>query len=405
MKIIDEQGKIFGKINMIDFMVVALLVCMIPVFYYVYQTVLIKNRIKPDAEFVLLDLHCRFIAINPDAVRSIAVGDKEFDKAGNVIGEVTWIGESKQYKYIFDIGKAVVISKDVENMLELPVRLKLRAEAKDQNLYYKERRVVFDSPIVFQTHKYTVKCLINEKPITRVDRVSQVEMNLVFKNLDEELCKVIAPGDKEFDDKGQLMAEIVDVGRIEKNTIEVDLGNQNYTIAEDSTKKQVNARLRIKVEIREDGSLYYKSALIGQGNMVEFHTDKYSIKGYPANIFAKERWVQLKVKFSGITADATKGVMEGDNELDMNRRIIARVSRRISERPSDIKMLAVKEDKFVSLDSPYQRDLVLLLDVLCESKNGILYYKNYPVQVGNLFDFTTEAYSISGTIVSMELAR
>ena len=37
MRIIDEKGRIFGKINIIDFLAVVFLLCLIPMFYFGFR--------------------------------------------------------------------------------------------------------------------------------------------------------------------------------------------------------------------------------------------------------------------------------------------------------------------------------------------------------------------------------
>ncbi len=39
MKIVDEKGRLFGKINVIDFLVVLFLACLIAMFYFGYITI------------------------------------------------------------------------------------------------------------------------------------------------------------------------------------------------------------------------------------------------------------------------------------------------------------------------------------------------------------------------------
>lgn len=44
MKIIDEKGRLFGKINIIDFLVILFLLCILPGFYFGYQILTERPR-------------------------------------------------------------------------------------------------------------------------------------------------------------------------------------------------------------------------------------------------------------------------------------------------------------------------------------------------------------------------
>jgi hypothetical protein len=72
----------------------------------------------------------------------------------------------------------------------------------------------------------------------------------------------------------------------------------------------------------------------------------------------------------------------------------------ISNKPSGV--LALKENQVITLNHPFNKDMLLSLDVRCMQKKGVYYFKNYPVKMGNTLTFSTDSYSIPGIIVAME---
>lgn len=50
MKIIDEKGRLFGKINLIDFMVIVFFLCLTPMFWFGYK-IFTKAPTLPSAKF------------------------------------------------------------------------------------------------------------------------------------------------------------------------------------------------------------------------------------------------------------------------------------------------------------------------------------------------------------------
>lgn len=64
--------------------------------------------------------------------------------------------------------------------------------------------------------------------------------------------------------------------------------------------------------------------------------------------------------------------------------------------------MTLREDKFSILAHHFLKDMVLLMDVVTIDKEGVLCFKNYPVKIGNNITFTTELYSVTGVITSIE---
>ncbi|HDZ76732.1 MAG TPA: hypothetical protein ENH41_01445 [Candidatus Omnitrophica bacterium] len=157
---------------------------------------------------------------------------------------------------------------------------------------------------------------------------------------------------------------------------------------------------------KDDRELYFKGAQLRYNSPFEFKTDKYSAQVKIAKMYEsmpsplKEKWLSLQVKFSGIIPEVANVITEGDVEKDPTGKITGRLKAIISSRSSDV--LILKKGKFITLAHPFQKDVVVLLDLFCVEKDGILYFKNYPVKMGNAVTFTTDLYSISGMIVGVE---
>lgn len=171
MNIIDEKGRLFGKINIIDFLVIVFLVSLIPMFYFGYKLSDAKKLAQRALEaqlvlrkFVEIEIFCNLVEVPSALLKSIIVGDKETGENGQGIGEITWIGEPKTYKYTYNFGtqedgKLRKIYLENRNLNELPARIKLIAEARGTDLYYNAQGIRIDSPFIFKTDKYAVKVM------------------------------------------------------------------------------------------------------------------------------------------------------------------------------------------------------------------------------------------------------
>lgn len=411
MKIIDEKGRLFGKINIIDFFVIVFLLCLMPMFYFGYRILAKKPPIEmpEEKEFVELEIDCRFIKLEPEILKFISVGDKELDENGETIGEIIGLGEVKPYTYEFIIGEEKEIIKKASDLKQLPARLKLRVVVKENRIYYKGREIKIGSPLEFKTEKYTLTIILPKVEVAEKEEVAKekmIDLFIVLKDLNEDTLKLISVGDKEVDKDNKIIAEILSLGKIENNSLEFDLGKGNFVIGEDSSKKQISTKMRLNCQIKKENQLYFKGKRIERNSLIEFKTDKYKVIGMVAKSFEitpsiEERWILLEVKFSGIVPEIADIIQKGAIERDTFGKIVARIVSVISNKPSQV--LTLKDNEFVILNHPFNRDILISLKVLCIEKDGVYYFKNYPVKMGNNIAFSTDLYSITGLIIGMEI--
>lgn len=288
MRIVDEKGRFFGKINVIDFLVILFLLCILPAFYFGYKIMTKKPvGVAPEKEFIETQIDFQLIKVKPEVAKIVSVGDKELDENGEIVGEIVGLGQSMPYKYELDIGG----------------------------------------------------------------------------------------------------------------------GQKQKIVIEDAILKQMEAKVKLKTELKQN-NLYYKDVLIKVGSPLVFKTNKYSLTAIPffeEKERIKERQILLKVKFSGVLPEIANIVRKGDVEKDPLGKMAAMITSIISNTPSQTQVLALKENRFITLTYPFSKDLLLVLDVQCIEKEGIFYFKNYPLKMGNNITFATDLYSITGVIIGMSM--
>ncbi|MDD2751952.1 MAG: DUF4330 family protein [Candidatus Omnitrophica bacterium] len=281
MKLIDEKGRLFGKINIIDFSVLVLLLFVLPMFYFSYKLVkknLSKKIVKRIATEVTID--AKLIQVPQTILNQIAVGDSESDENGKKIAEIVSLGAPVNFKHKIDMGNAQnIIIKD-QNLQEVPVKIKLSGYIENDKLYYKENPLSVKSTFDFKTGKYALK---------------------------------IQP-----------------------------------------------------------------------------------------NIEGSKKWVQAKVLFMGASPELSNLITKGHMERDSEGTIIGELKEVISNKTSEVSALKMEENKVVLINDPYRNDVVALLNLFCTEKEGSLYFKNYPVKIGNQINFTSDMYSITGSIIGIE---
>lgn len=277
MRIIDEKGRIFGKINVIDFLVILFFLLLTPIFFFGYKILIKKPTVEAtEREFIEIEINCRLIKLKPELLKMISVGEKELDENGEVIGEIISLGQSRPYKYEF---------------------------------YKGEKKI----------------------------------------------------------------------------------------IKEDAILKQVEAKLKLRAEVIKSKP-YYKDKTIEIGSLFEFKTDKYEITGL---VTLKEKWLRLRVKFSRVVPEVARFIRKGDVEKNVFERTIGRIDSILSNEPTLLEAIT-DEGKFITLNHPFYRDIVASLDAQCVEKEGAYYYKDSLAKMGNEIVINTTLYSISGMIVGIE---
>lgn len=392
MKLIDEKGRLFGVVNLIDFFVLLFLLAMVPAFYFGYKIIFKKPTVQESFEKGIkeIKLSCEFIKLRPDIAGLIFVGDAEFDNKGRIIGEIVELGPIEP-------------DKEDPQLKTRSTVLKLKAQFREADLYYKGSVIDYDSEFVFKTSKYSASAKV-EEDITRI-----FSMRVTLKDLDENIIGLISVGDKEVDAAGQVVAEITKVGKPEENSKEIDLTSGNFTIVSDKEKKQLPVELALKCQlINVDGQqqLYFKDKRITNITPIEIVTDKYRVLGLLSKSYEiiperNFRWLSLKVKFSNVIPQIRDALKEGEVEKDFYGAPMARIVKITNDEPA--KTMVIREGKVEELLLPYQRELLIALDVFCEEREGVYYFKNYPVKMGNSITFSTSLYSINGLIIGIEI--
>jgi len=161
MKIIDGKGMLFGKINIIDFLVVLFLLCLTPMFYFgidvAKKSVIPKQKIYMSRQ--MIEIPCMIVRLQPEIAELIKVGDKEVEKNGEIIGEIISVRQIEPLKYIFDIKEGKVFIKEDKKLKEVSVVLRLVVDTEEERIYYKNERLVLGSLFIFNTNKYTVEVI------------------------------------------------------------------------------------------------------------------------------------------------------------------------------------------------------------------------------------------------------
>lgn len=165
MKVIDEKGRLFGKINVIDFLAILFLLSLTPMFYFGYKIFTPKKRPQAPVASVpktICETEMAFILTRLDSktVELISVGDKEVDTNAEIIGEITSLYKPRPFIHEIDVGNGQKLAQEDHILKEIPATLRLKVELKDNVMYYKNKPIQVNSAIDFKSDKYLVQALL-----------------------------------------------------------------------------------------------------------------------------------------------------------------------------------------------------------------------------------------------------
>ena len=163
MKIIDEKGRLFGKINIIDIIVVVFLLSLLPMVYYGYR-IITAEKIIPDQERVTVEV--RFIVIVSEIAHAMEPGDFEKSNLCNEEGEIVEIIGRRPINPVI-LESFMSESKNAKSMSHLPVpltdvtvKLNLLCTRRSETLYYDNRPLKIGMPFIFSTDLYDASGVI-----------------------------------------------------------------------------------------------------------------------------------------------------------------------------------------------------------------------------------------------------
>lgn len=154
MKFMDSDGRIFGKVNIIDLLVIVFLLCFLPLAFHAYNEWVNKSDVKEP-----LKVTVRFNNVGPELSEMIKKGDVEVDLKDNVIGKITEVISVKPPE-LLPISN--ILTPDKVNVTgtyqplnrNVTVAMELLCKKRSRHFYYKDSIVKMGPPIIFSSDMY-----------------------------------------------------------------------------------------------------------------------------------------------------------------------------------------------------------------------------------------------------------
>tara|TARA_B100000315_G_scaffold15944_1_gene14283 strand:- start:146 stop:1006 length:861 start_codon:yes stop_codon:yes gene_type:complete len=272
MKLIDDKGRLFGKINVIDLLVILFLLGLTPIFYYGYKITTFNVEAPPQLlqGTVLKEFEVKFKNIPKKFLPMIKEGDKQYDETKGMIAEIAKIMKKEPSSVIMSYGKESIAEKIVklDDYYDLTVKMNLLVLPLNGKLNFNNTSLKFNTKYTFSLNKYMVEGFLLSPEIKVKSRI----ITLKIKGIDPELANVIKEGDKGNIGTGR--GEIIRVISINKAEIFSILKDEFIML---KSPKQKDVVLQIKV--------HYDKAYLGdrQGlkinDTAKFSNNIYSFSG------------------------------------------------------------------------------------------------------------------------------
>ncbi len=267
--VIDREGRLFGIINVIDALVLAVVLSLAPALYYGYR--LVHQPLPPPAPApeppppVWVTARALMVGMSCEALALVSPGDVEMDPAAGggervrvlAVGPLNW-GEATR-----------------------PVIVALRCVQEGSRLLlYKERPLKVGSRLVLESEEWDGVALIQEWHLGETDpgwgvsfvrpghvesvQLEWVQVKLMIQDLLPELAGVIAVGDRVVAAGASQEARVVAV--------------------QDPVPGAIPGRMTVQCDIqmecaRSGGERLFRQSPVKIGRMFRVETDRYSLEG------------------------------------------------------------------------------------------------------------------------------
>lgn len=155
-KIIDQKGRIFGTINVIDLSVILVLLSFIPIVFIGYKVIL--GGKAEDTKWV--SVRIKLTEIDPEFSDVISKGDVEKDSFGKTIGKLASISSVKASKVWVIADNKMLTTIDHPVKKDILVDADILCTRQGRIFYYKSVPVKIGSTIIFATDLYNLSGLI-----------------------------------------------------------------------------------------------------------------------------------------------------------------------------------------------------------------------------------------------------
>jgi len=377
--IIDEKGKLFGLINLLDLIVIISLLVLL---YLGSSAYLALKTSTPQ----LVDFSPK--RINNEKANSVTLVLKNDRRIGSA--KVTMIphrfeGERLQPR------TSIVKAKRNEITVSIP------AGAAAGNYLFELELVVFDALNRQSTHvlNFSKPLVIEQEKELVIEQEKEVdlypwpiEVDVLFPGDSSIIKKQIKTGDTMEDSHGRLIAEVLSV-RSSRSSDTLNLAGKPWKQEEIPDQRGLTARLRLQPEILEN-RLAFQGNTIGAGQQIKFNTGSTALEGYiigKAEVkyqkINKGQEVLADVLMLGVRQENINIIKPNYTQIDHSGAVWAEI-------------IEVTEEESRIRESYRNVEVRMLLN--CYIHNRRFYCQKVLIEPGAILNFTLKRQTVTGLV-------
>lgn len=152
----DEKGRVFGKINLLDLTAVIMIISLLPMAYFGHKA--LSRKDGRAANWV--EVEVKLFNVIPEVVSALKEGDEEFDAGGALTGRIEKIVSIKPAEVLVDFNGSTVIASEHPSKKDVLIRLKMLCVKRAGVLFHNGAQIKIGNEIVVSTDLYNVKGII-----------------------------------------------------------------------------------------------------------------------------------------------------------------------------------------------------------------------------------------------------
>ncbi len=369
--IIDEKGKLFGLINLLDLIVLFSLLVLLYLGSSAYLA--LKTSVPQIVDFSPKQ-------INNEKASKVILILKNDRRIGSA--KVTMI------PYGF-AGERIHPSTSFDKRKRTEVTVSIPAGVSPGNYLVELELVVLDVLNRQLSHvvHFSEPIAIEQKAV-ELYYPWPIEVDVLLPGDSAIIRKQLKVGDTMADSRGMLIAEVISI-RPSRSSDTLNLTGKPWWKKGVPDKGAITARMRLQPEIL-DNQLAFQGKIISAGERLLFNTDSLSLDGY---IIGKgdvkyqktdKGWeVLAEVVMLGITKENATMLKPKFTQIDESGNIWAEVLE-LTQEESQIK-------------GSY-KNIVVRMFLNCDSRKGKLYCQNVLIEPGALLNFSLKGQTVTGLV-------
>lgn len=157
MRIIDQKGMVLGRINIIDFSVILIVIFFLLSLFIGYAVVVKKEMIK---DSVWVSIKLKLVETEPEFRNIISKGDVEKNAFGETIGRLVDVSSVMPSKVWVIVDNKMLSTIDHPVKKDVIVNAEILCKRKDGILYHKTSPVKIGTTITFETEMYNLSGVV-----------------------------------------------------------------------------------------------------------------------------------------------------------------------------------------------------------------------------------------------------